>query len=296
MEGELAEGVLRSIFVGEDGSPVHVEFADWAFLESLLAVRMDKLILALQLFSNADGTISKDNLRRALKGVLRMVLSLETSFWKDHFGKDDQILTAANVTTWKRDLEYFLRMGKFLQYARVDDPVNRETISATSFGNILVSRGSFNVTRSQRSNINSLSIVLPVKVSADEYMHFQTFVSSLPQVGSAMRLCSSKGRIARPDFEKALLMSANLKLPSHIVDIVFHVFNDPNALGMIEVESMLSTLSKNALELSFVDTSSAGKEAAPQGIAHHATVVAKSFSLGGVAGAGKKTRKQFCYF
>ena len=290
-EEERGGEALKSIFLGQKGRDVQIEFADWAFLEALLTADSDKLGLALRLFSANDGTLQAADLRKAFKGALSMDLTLATRFWEQHLSEEGRI-DGAKILRWKSDLEHFLRRGKFMQSARVDDPEKLSSITAASFAKIITSRGGSNVPRFVKSNINSLPSVFFDRISDQDYLQFQSFVHSLPRVSRALVMCSQRGRISRPDFEKALKMGGGIVLPPHVVALLFHVFNDPDALGMMDLATMMDIVTKPALELHFAGgLHGAGDLELPTsaGLLHHTAMIAKSFSLGGIAGAAGAT-------
>lgn len=64
-----------------------IEFADWAFLESLVRADEGRLAMALRLFADADGNLSRADLVRAIRGALGLELTLQTQFWESHLRK-----------------------------------------------------------------------------------------------------------------------------------------------------------------------------------------------------------------
>ncbi len=288
LDNEASDVVLQSIFTGKDKSPVQIEFADWAFLEALSSADAERLVAALRLFSSDDGTLTSKDLRRAFRGALGMDLTMDTPFWEKHRGQGDRI-DSQLILRWKSDLENFLRRGKFLHTARVDDPERLQYISAQSFAKILTSRNS-RLPRCVKANMQSLPSVFFERISFDDYMLFQRFLDNLPKISRALIMCAHRGRLTRPDFEKATFTAAGVKLPPHMVTLLFHIFNDPTALGMMDLATMLETVTKPTLELQFSGqrggfSGEGSGGAASHSVLHHTAMIAKSFALGGVAGA-----------
>jgi solute carrier family 25 aspartate/glutamate transporter 12/13 len=277
--------VLDSVFVGPNGSSsVVIEFADWAFLESLVRVDETRLTTALRLFSDSAGQLSVGGLARALRGALSMDLTLQTQFWQMHFG-EEKLISAARILSWKASLEECLLRGRFLKSARIDDAEKNSFITASSFANILVSRNA-ELPRYVKSNIHSIPSVFFDRVSSDDYVLFYKFLRGLPDLSKVLVMSAQRGRITRREFDKAISISSGVVLPPHLVALLFHVFNDPTALGMIDLSVMLKSLRKDALELPFAsvlsESAGSGKQ---QGFLRHSAMVLKSFALAGVAGA-----------
>ncbi len=280
---------LDIIFVSASNDkslPTVIEFADWAFLESLVRVDEGRLGVALRLFSDEHGNLCAADLARALKGALSLDLTLQTQFWLSHLG-ERRCLNAARVLLWKQSLEEYLRRGRFLQAARIDDPLNNAFISASSFANILISRGETPLPRYVKQNVNSISSVFAdLRVSADDLVVFHNFVRHLPEISKALVMSAHRGRVTRREFDKATFTASGLTLPNHLASMLFHVFNDPSALGMMDLALMLKTVRKESLELPFASVlSDAANKGSSQGLLHHSVLVAKSFALAGVAGA-----------
>lgn len=265
-----------------NNAPVSLEFADWAFLESLVTADEERLRMSLRLFSNEQGQLGRKELRRALRGALMMDFTFDTEFWVSHLGESAS-LSADTILVWKSTLQQFLQMGRFLKAAHRDDPEKLKSISAASFAHIIISRSS-GLPRHVKSNIQSLSSVFTDSVTYSDYLAFQKFQANLPRISVALKLVAQRGRVTRPEFDRAVATSGGLALPPHIVSLIFHVFNDPGMLGMLDLSSMLKACGNTGLELDFVG---AMAHALPTdaGFIHHAKMIAKSFTIGGVAGA-----------
>lgn len=71
-EQALEESWLRSIFRPAGRDKVTLQFADYAFLEALAHVEPERLLLALSIFANDKDRVTLLELRKALRGALRM--------------------------------------------------------------------------------------------------------------------------------------------------------------------------------------------------------------------------------
>jgi hypothetical protein len=226
---------------------VVIEFADWAFLEALVRADEKRLSTAAQLFSDKNGMLSSAGLRRALKGALSMDLSLETQFWQEHFGESGGALSAKELLAWKSELEGFLRRGRFMEAAREDGSEAVNSISGAAFARILVSRHDNVLPRFVRQNVHSLEAVYSDRISVEDYELFRKFIGSLPAISDALIMCAHRGRVTRREFDLASQIAAGVTLPSHVTSLLFHVFNDPTALGMLDLATMLKTVQKVSL-------------------------------------------------
>lgn len=185
--------------------------------------------------------------------------------------------------------------------ARVDDPEHQQSISAASFANMVVSR-SKDLPRFVRANIQSLSSVFFDRVTKEDFAQFHLFVRALPgesllligrgvthnrkqEVSRGLVMCAHRGRVTRREFDKVVKTTSGLDLPSHLGALLFHIFNDPSALGMMDLATMLKTVRKESLELPFASVLSESAGASSPGLLQHSANVAKSFALAGVAGA-----------
>lgn len=295
VEQALEEGWIQSITrPSKHSEPVVLEFADYAFLEALSEVDPKRLKTALQIFSSGEGaeaTLRVNDLRKALRGAVYMDFSMNTAFWTAHFGSTGKISVEA-LLQWKAQLHQLMVKAKFLSAASKDDPLHLYRIDASSFAGILLSRSHSSLPRHVKQNLHSLGMVISDKVSFEDYLAFQAFQSSIKEVAPALIMASSRGRLARHEFERALKASHQISLPPHVVTIIFHVFNDPSALGMVELPVMLDCLKKPGLELEFSLGRSRARITAHgatpvqrSGALYHSLVAAKSFGLGAVAGA-----------
>lgn len=97
-------------------------------------------------------------------------------------------------------------------------------------------------------------------------------------------MASQRGRVTRVEFERAVFAAGKVVLPPHVVTILFHVFNDPNALGMVELPVMLECLKQQSLMLSFSPVAN-NPVSSRTGALYQTMVAAKSFAMGGVSGA-----------
>lgn len=294
VEQALEEGWIQNIMrPSKHGDPVTLEFADYVFLEALSEVDPRRLATALKIFSSGQGddaTLTINDLRKALRGAVHMDFSMATPFWLAHFGASGK-LTVASLLQWKTQLQQLMVKAKFLSAASKDDPLHLHRIDASSFASILLSRSHSSLPRHVRQNLISLPVVITDKVSFEDYVAFQKFQSCAKDLAPALVMASARGRISRHDFERAIKASYQIALPPHVVAVLFHIFNDPGALGMVELPVMLECLNKPGLEIDFflrrqfqmgAPTGGAGQRS---GALYHSLIAIKSFGLAGVAGA-----------
>lgn len=102
-------------------------------------------------------------------------------------------------------------------------------------------------------------------------------------------MASHRGRLTRGEFERSVRAAGLAPLPPHVVAVLFHIFNDPAALGMLELPVLLECLQRRGLELDFATSASRASGTTPSGrrsgILYQSVIAAKSFTLGGIAGA-----------
>lgn len=161
------------------------------------------------------------------------------------------LIQFVHLHSLQESLQSLLQSGQFLKNAQQDDPVALKTMSAASFAHVIISKLGHQTPRHLRSNIASLPNVCNDRISRDDYTAFLKFQSHLSRVSPALIMASQRGRLSRVDFERALRASDAPRLPPHVVSLIFHVFNDPNALGMLDLPSFLAAAGKSGLELDF---------------------------------------------
>jgi hypothetical protein len=111
----------------------------------------------------------------------------------------------------------------------------------------LVSRHDNVLPRFVRQNVHSLEAVYSDRISVEDYELFRKFIGSLPAISDALIMCAHRGRVTRREFDLASQIAAGVTLPSHVTSLLFHVFNDPTALGMLDLATMLKTVQKVSL-------------------------------------------------
>jgi hypothetical protein len=218
-----------------------------------------------------------------------MEFTMATPFWTAHVGSNGKV-SVDTILLWKSALQQLMLKSTFLSAARRDDPNKLYRINASSFAELLVSRGQAHaVPRHVRNNMQSLSQVLEEKVTFEEFCQFHQFQGAMNIVTPALVMASHRGRLNRVEFERAVHAAGQPPLPAHVVSVLFHVFNDPTALGLMDLPVMLACMKRRGLELDFsiarsTMSSSSHPAARRSGFLYQTLVAAKSFGLGGIAG------------
>jgi len=279
----VEEGVLKSVFLSDRNEDLVLSFADFAFMENLLNADMANLMIALQVFDeDHDGYLTRNELVRAFVGATQMSFTFQTPFWQQQFSGNGTI-SAKMLLKWKYDLTQLILRANFIEAAM--DGESEHTVGTATFANLVLPDYHALPTH-VKANLQSIDKVHTSQVTFEDYVSFNNLLLSYPTFAPALRMVAQNGSVTRQDFRSVVAAtSKSTTIPPNVEDILFHMFNDPKALGLLDVQSFLSAVKpKGRRQMMSLVPRVIYQTKQTTGLQKSA-LVAKSFGLGGVAGA-----------
>jgi len=289
VEEMLNKNIFHSLFQNEKGEEIYISFPEFVFFEAIARSNKLELSDALQIFTGIDGLLSRDDLRKVLRGTGNIEFPLDSPFWLSsrYFGNDGKVKIKPEQILEIRETLVNGILGQAFSYYAIKERAE-DKISMKSLAKLLTKNLEFQeISHSVRSNVGSVRFAFRnEQITWEHFVEFYDFIENYQKYSPRLKMAyhASEGLVSRDEFGKIIEYSTNKKLLPSEIDLIFHVFH--TKANMLDVPEFLRAVSSKTKRRVFAVLDVAKSDPQPHATGLERVLhIVKSFGLGGIAGA-----------